>query len=155
MNQGPQSTSFSPPWFLLIGLLAGGAFLLFMMGDSLPFLKSKTAHSPNVIELTSTNWDKEVVQSGVPVLVDFWAPWCAPCVQLSPTIDKLADRYVGKAKIGKVNVDEQKKIAAKYQIGGIPCVMIFHGNEQPSHILEGLRHEMEYVRVIDAELAKK
>jgi thioredoxin 1 len=153
MNQGPQST-FSPPWFLLIGLAAGAAFLLYMMADSVPFLKGST-HSKHVIELTSTNWDKEVVQSGVPVLVDFWAPWCGPCIQLSPTIDKLADRYAGKAKIGKVNVDEQKKIAAKYQIHGIPCVLIFHGDDQPIHVMEGLKHEMEYVRVIEAGLAKK
>jgi thioredoxin 1 len=88
--------------------------------------------SANVIELTKDNWEKEVVQSATPVLVDFWAVWCGPCRMLAPTIDKIADQFAGKLKVGKVNTDDQSEIASKYRISAIPKVMIFKGgSDQP------------------------
>jgi len=87
--------------------------------------------SANVVELTSENWEKEVVQSDKPVLVDFWAVWCGPCRALSPTIDKVADQFAGQVKVGKLNVDEAQDIAVQYAINSIPQVLLFKGGTEP------------------------
>ena len=87
--------------------------------------------SANVIELTAENWEKEVVQSEKPVLVDFWAVWCGPCRMLAPTIDKIADQFAGKVKVGKLNTDEVPDIAVKYGISAIPQILLFKGSDQP------------------------
>jgi thioredoxin 1 len=83
----------------------------------------------NVVTVTESNFDAEVLKSDKPVLVDFWAPWCGPCVQLSPVIDQVADATVGKAKVAKVNVDEAQQLAAKYGINSIPALLVFKGGE--------------------------
>ena len=70
----------------------------------------------DVVELTAANWDKEIVQSEKPVLVDFWAVWCGPCRALSHAIDKLADQFAGKVKVGKLNTDDAPEIAVRYGI---------------------------------------
>ena len=80
--------------------------------------------SDNVRELTGANFDTEVMKSDKPVLIDFWATWCMPCRMVAPTIDALADDYAGKAKICKVNVDEQPELAGKFGIMSIPTVVI-------------------------------
>lgn len=87
--------------------------------------------SANVIEVTGANWEQEVVQSTLPVLVDFWAVWCGPCRMLAPTIDKIAREFDGKVKVVKVNTDDAQDIAARYRISAIPQLMIFHGGDQP------------------------
>ena len=87
--------------------------------------------SANVVELTTDNWEQEVVKSEKPVLVDFWAPWCGPCRALAPTIDKLADQFAGKVKVGKLNTDDSPDIAVKYGISAIPQILLFKGGEQP------------------------
>jgi thioredoxin 1 len=86
----------------------------------------------NVVELTQDNWEQEVVNSDKPVLVDFWAPWCGPCRALGPTIDKIADQFAGKVKVGKVNVDDAQDIAVRYGISSIPQLFVFHGGDQPT-----------------------
>jgi len=81
--------------------------------------------SENVIAFTDENFDREVLQSGIPVLVDFWATWCAPCKAIAPLIDIVADEYAGKVKVGKVNVDENQATPGKYGVRGIPTVILF------------------------------
>ncbi len=81
--------------------------------------------SDNVLAFTDANFDREVLQSDVPVLVDFWATWCAPCKAIAPLIDTVADENAGKVKIGKVNVDENQATPGKYGVRGIPTIILF------------------------------
>jgi thioredoxin 1 len=83
--------------------------------------------SENVMAFTDANFDREVLQSEIPVLVDFWATWCAPCKAIAPLVDAVADEYVGKVKVGKVNVDENQAIPAKFSVRGIPTLILFKG----------------------------
>ena len=89
----------------------------------------------NVLEFTAANWNQEVTKSEMPVLVDFWAPWCGPCRALAPTINKLATQYAGRLKVGKLNTDENEEIAVKYRISGIPQVLLFKGGDEPNQRL--------------------
>ena len=106
----------------------------------------------NVQEFTAANWEKEVIGSEVPVVVDFWAPWCGPCRALAPTIDKLATQYAGKVKVGKLNTDENEEIAVRYRISGIPQVLIFKGGDQPKEKVVGLVSEKDLVKYVDRVL---
>jgi thioredoxin 1 len=83
----------------------------------------------NTLTFTDAGWDTEVLKSEQPVLVDFWATWCGPCVQMTPTIDALANDYAGKVKIGKLNVDENGQTAMRYQVRGIPTLLLFKGGQ--------------------------
>jgi thioredoxin 1 len=83
--------------------------------------------SDKVSAFSDTNFDREVLQSEIPVLVDFWATWCAPCKAIAPLVDAVADAYVGKIKVGKVNVDENPATPGKYGVRGIPTLILFKG----------------------------
>jgi len=83
--------------------------------------------SDNVMTFTDANFDREVLQSDIPVLVDFWATWCAPCKAIAPLIDAVADDYSGKVKVGKVNVDDNPATPGKYGVRGIPTLILFKG----------------------------
>ena len=109
----------------------------------------------NVLEFTSDNWQKEVVESSIPVVVDFWAPWCGPCRALAPTIDSLATKYVGKVKVGKLNVDDAQDIAAQHRVTNIPRVLIFKGGETPKQTIVGLVSEGELSKAIDGVMQER
>ena len=81
--------------------------------------------SANIVTLTSSNFDDEVKEAATPILVDFWAEWCGPCRMVTPVLEKLADEYAGKARVGKVNVDEQGGLAAKFGVQSIPTLLLF------------------------------
>jgi thioredoxin 1 len=111
--------------------------------------------SANVVELTGSNWTQEVVNSDKPVLVDFWASWCAPCRALSPLIDRLAEQYAGKVKVGKLNTDDENAsdIAARYGINTIPQVLLFKGgSDQPVDKIVGALPEANFVKMINRAL---
>ena len=78
-----------------------------------------------ITEITQQNFETEVLNASVPVLVDFWASWCGPCRMLSPVVDELSEQYDGKVKFGKVNVDEQPRLAMNYSVESIPTLMLF------------------------------
>jgi len=82
------------------------------------------------LNLTSENFKKEVLESNLPVLVDFWAEWCMPCKQIAPVIEELAQEYEGKIKICKVNIEEAKDLAAQYEIMSIPNLVLFKNGQQ-------------------------
>ncbi len=102
----------------------------------------------NEVELTDATFDKEVLNSPIPVLVDFWAPWCGPCRMLGPVIDELAKEYAGKVKVCKLNTDESQDTAGKYQISAIPTILMFKGGKL-SQQLVGLQPKEELKRHLD------
>jgi thioredoxin 1 len=114
--------------------------------------KGRIMAAANVAEFTEQNWDQEVAKSGIPVLVDFWAPWCGPCRALAPAIDRVAAQFEGKIKVGKLNVDDAQDLAAKYRVTNIPRVLIFKGSDQPVKTIVGLVSEAELVRNINSVL---
>ena len=104
-----------------------------------------------VLTLTRENFDQEVVNSSNTVLVDFWAPWCGPCRAVGPLIDELAEEYDGKAKIAKLNVDDEGELAAKFKIMSIPTIMIFKNGEVVEKLI-GARSKSELSELIDKHM---
>jgi len=85
--------------------------------------------SEQIQELTDTNFDKEVLKSEVPTLVDFWAVWCGPCRQIAPTVEALAEEYKGRLKVGKMDVDHHQIVPQQYGVRSIPTLLIFKGGK--------------------------
>jgi len=85
--------------------------------------------SAEVLNVTDANFEEEVLKSALPVLIDFWAEWCAPCRMIAPTVENIAQSHKDKLKVAKMNVDENIKIPSKYGIRGIPTLLLFKGGE--------------------------
>jgi thioredoxin 1 len=103
------------------------------------------------LEFTDKNFQADVVSSTVPVLVDFWAPWCGPCRMVDPVVEEIAGEYEGKLKVGKLNTDDNRETAAKYGIMSIPTIMIFKGGEVKVRIV-GAQPKRAIVEKIDEVL---
>ncbi|MCW5553025.1 MAG: thioredoxin [Verrucomicrobiae bacterium] len=104
--------------------------------------------SPLIVNLTQENFAAQVLQSESPVLVDFWAEWCGPCKMIAPVLDELADEYDGRARIGKVNIDEQQGLAAEYGVRAIPTLLLFHKGQVADQIV-GARSKRDLKASLD------
>jgi len=105
----------------------------------------------NVLHFTDDNFEAEVLNSEIPVLVDFWAEWCGPCHILGPVVVELAGEYAGKAKIGKMDVDQARETATKYGIQNIPTVLLFNGGQQVESFV-GVRKKGDYQTALNTVL---
>ena len=106
-----------------------------------------------MLEVNKVTFDKEVLKNKLPVLVDFWAPWCGPCKIVGPALERLSKEYTNKLKFTKLNVDDNQDIVAQFDIRGIPCMIVFSHGEEVDRII-GAYPEMELRRKIDLILAK-
>ena len=105
--------------------------------------------SANVVMLSEDNFRAEVLQAECPVLVDFWAAWCGPCKMVGPIIEDLADEYVGKVKVCKLNVDDCGRIAQAYGVMSIPTIILFKGGQEVNRVV-GFRPKAEFVKMLEA-----
>ena len=106
----------------------------------------------NISEVTDATFQAEVINSQVPVLVDFWAPWCGPCRAIAPLLEELAGEYAGKAKIVKINVDDHQAVAQRYRVSSIPNLIVFK-NGQVAQQIVGAVPKQRLSQAIDAALA--
>ena len=106
-----------------------------------------------MLDISKDTFEKEVMKSSLPVLIDFWAPWCGPCRIVGPVLERLSSEYIHKLKFAKLNVDDNQDIAAKYDVRGIPCMIIFSKGEETDRII-GAFPEALLRQKIDLVLAK-
>jgi thioredoxin 1 len=105
----------------------------------------------NVVEFTDANFQTDVLESDQPVLVDFWAPWCGPCRMLAPTIDQIGEEYAGRARVGKLNTDDNPRVASEYQVSAIPTVLLFK-NGQPVKKFVGVTPKDQFATALNSHL---
>ncbi len=105
-----------------------------------------------ISHVTDSNFEQEVLKSAKPVLIDFWAPWCAPCRAIAPMIDELAGEYAGRLKVVKINVDDNPETPARYGVRGIPNLLIIRGGQVKEQIV-GAVPKSHLVRAVDSALA--
>lgn len=105
----------------------------------------------NIVHLTKDNFDRIVYNPGKPVIVDFWASWCGPCRMVAPVMEQLAQEYEGRAVIGKVNVDEESDLAAKFKIMSIPTVIMFKDGLVVDKII-GARPKSDFAKLLDENI---
>jgi len=108
--------------------------------------------SQNTFEVTDSNFESEVLKSGTPVLVDFWAEWCGPCKMIAPIVDELAKKYDGKLRVGKMDVDAQGNVPMLYGIQGIPTLILFKSGEAVQMIV-GFKTRDQLDKLVSQHLA--
>lgn len=106
-----------------------------------------------MLDVTKGTFEKEVLRNDIPVLVDFWAPWCGPCMIVGPALEKLSSEYGNKLKFAKLNVDDSQEIAAQYDVRGIPCMIVFRDGKEADRII-GAFPEDALRKKIDLILSK-
>ncbi len=107
--------------------------------------------SDKIQTFTDGNFEETVIKAGAPVLVDFWAEWCGPCQQLAPTVEALASDYDGRVAVGKLNVDDNPGVAARFSIRGIPTLLLFKGGQVVDQVV-GLADGARLKQMIDKHL---
>ena len=105
----------------------------------------------NALAVNDANFDSEVLKSGTPVLVDFWAPWCGPCRAVAPTVDAISQEFAGRLKVVKLNTDESGEVAMKYSVNSIPTLMLFKDGEMVERVL-GNRPKADLVKLVSRHL---
>ncbi len=103
------------------------------------------------VDVTDEQWENEVLKSDLPVLVDFWAPWCGPCRMVAPIVEELADEFSGKVRFFKLNTDDNVQVASKYGIRSIPTLMVFKGGEAVDQLI-GFRPKSDLKRTLEKAL---
>lgn len=106
----------------------------------------------NTLTFSDASWDQDVLNADVPVLVDFWAEWCGPCRMMAPTVDAVAQDYMGRVKVGKLNVDENNSTAMRYNIRGIPTLLLFKGGKVVEQKV-GAVGKSDVVKMLEGQLA--
>jgi len=107
--------------------------------------------SEKVVVLNKDNFEQEAVNSDKPVMIDYWATWCGPCRMVAPIMEELSEEYDGKAKICKVNVDEESELAVKFRIMSIPTIMIYKNGQMVERVV-GARSKEEFKKLLDQYL---
>jgi thioredoxin 1 len=107
--------------------------------------------SEKIVKLTKSNFEQEVINSDIPVFVDFWAQWCGPCRAVAPIVEELANDFEGKVKVAKVNVDEEGELAQKFKVMSIPTLMVFKGGEVSEKVI-GARAKNELAGIIEKNI---
>jgi thioredoxin len=105
----------------------------------------------NILEFSDQNFEQEVLKSDKPVLVDFWATWCQPCLRIAPTVEAVADEYAGRARVGKVNVDENQSVTSRYNIRSIPTLLVFK-NGEIKEVVVGTTSKDNLAKMLDKNL---
>ena len=105
----------------------------------------------NILEFSDQNFEQEVLGSDKPVLVDFWAEWCAPCRMIAPAVEAIAGEYAGRAKVGKLNVDENQSVTSRYNIRSIPTLLVFKNGEIKEQIV-GTTSKNNLAKLLDKNL---
>ena len=105
----------------------------------------------NILEFSDQNFEQEVLKSDKPVLVDFWAEWCAPCRAIAPAVEAIAGEYAGRAKVGKLNVDENQSVTSRYNIRSIPTLLVFKNGEIKEQIV-GATSKDNLAKLLDKNL---
>ena len=156
MNKRKAKRAKSRTHNLVVGIGAAAFFVLLIVygikmgvADAADRLTQKGKEQAMEITLTKTNFEAEVLKSDRPVLVDFWAPWCGPCRMLAPVLAEVAEAKGGRIKVGKVNVDEEPELAAKYGVSGIPAMLIFTNGEVAATSV-GFKPKAELETFVDA-----